>query len=182
MQELQFRSPRSVTQLFEALERSGYVQRLKGARNVRILREPPTAHPERAETVAVPVIGRVAAGLPILAEENIESVIQVSKAIARGSARYFALRVVGDSMDNAGIREDDLVVVRQQPSAIAGDKVVALIDDEATVKVYRPAGDAVVLEPRSTNPKHRPIVVERELVIQGVVVATVPADSGEGAS
>ena len=173
-----FRSPRSVTQFLDALEDAGYIQRLPGARNVRILRDPRASDDERIETVTVPVVGDVAAGSPILAQENIEDYIQVSRSLARGSAPHFALRVRGDSMNEAGISDRDLVLVRQQSTANPGDKVVALIDDSATVKVFRPGGDVVVLEPRSSNPINRPIVVQRDFRIQGVVVAVINGGGG----
>ncbi len=83
-------------------------------------------------------------------------------------------------MNAAGIEEGDLVLVRQQVMADPGAKVVALIDDEATVKIFRPSSDVILLEPRSTNPKHKAIIVEREFRIQGVVVATIrPNDRKE---
>lgn len=77
-------------------------------------------------------------------------------------------------MNEAGINDRDYVLVRQQPTALAGDCVVALIDEDATVKEYQPQKDVVVLRPRSTNPTHRPIIIHPEFRIQGVVVATVP--------
>lgn len=175
-----FRSPRSVGQYLDALEKSGLIERGEGARNIRILRvQPDAAVPDRVGTVQVPVVGNIAAGLPILAEENVEEYISVSARLARAPHRYFLLRVRGDSMNRANIQDGDLVLVRQQPSAQAGDRVVALIDDSATVKVLRVGPDAIVLEPRSTNPRHRPIVLDRGFEVQGVVVATIPR-SGDG--
>jgi repressor LexA len=182
MRELQqlggFRSPRSVGQYLEALERAGYIQRLPGARNLRLLQPSSDLLPDRSETTPIPVVGQVAAGLPLLAEENIVEMRPVSRKLLRGAGQHFLLEVVGDSMNAAGIQDGDLVLVRQQVTAEPGMKVVALIDDEATVKVFRPAGDVVVLEPRSTNPKHKPIIVEREFRIQGIVVATIPPNDG----
>lgn len=179
MQLAGFKSPRSISQFFDALEDAGYIQRLPGARNIRILRDPRfESGAERTETVRVPVVGNVAAGTPILAQENIEDFIDVSRMLAKGSTPHFALRVCGDSMDRAGINDGDLVLVRQQPVADSGEKVVALIDDEATVKVFRPGPESIVLEPRSSNPRHRPIVVERDFRIQGVVVATIVQSAG----
>ncbi len=170
-----FRSPRSVAQFLDALQQAGYIERAAGARNVRILKRPPGAAPsDRADTVLVPLVGRVAAGQPILAAENVEDYIPVSTSLARGRWNYFILRVQGDSMDRAGIQHGDLVLVRQQDTAEPGDKVVALIDDNATVKRLRIGRDAVLLEPLSTNPVHRPIVVGPEFRVQGVVIATIP--------
>jgi repressor LexA len=122
----------------------------------------------------VPVIGQVAAGSPILAIENVETTVPVSKRIARPPYRYFFLRVVGDSMDRAGIQDGSLALVRQQWTARTGDLVVALVDDAATIKRLRIAGEIAVLEPMSANPRHRPIVVDGEFRIQGVVVTTMP--------
>lgn len=171
-----FRSPRSVTQFLEALENAGYVRRGVGVRNIQILRLPaPQATRGHARTVPVPLVGTVAAGLPILAVENVEATIPVSDRLARGNHRYFLLRVSGDSMDKAGIRNRDLVLIRQQATAQPGQFVVALIDDEATVKRLRVTPHAVVLEPVSTNPKHQPIILGRDFTIQGVVVGTIPA-------
>jgi repressor LexA len=171
-----FRSPRSVAQFLDALQQAGYIERAAGARNVRILKRPPGAAPsDRADTVLVPLVGRVAAGQPILAAENVEDYIPVSTSLARGRWNYFILRVQGDSMDRAGIQHGDLVLVRQQDTAEPGDKVVALIDDNATVKRLRIGRDAILLEPLSTNPVHRPIVVGPEFRVQGVVIATIPA-------
>jgi repressor LexA len=178
MQDLAgFRSPRSVAQFLEALERAGYVQRSHGARNVRVLKRPPSTLPDRTDTVAVPLLGHISAGRPILAVENVESHIHVSKKLASGRWNYFLLRVRGDSMNRAGIGDGDLVLVRQQDTARPGEHVVALIDDEATVKRLRFARDAILLEPESTNPAHKPIVVDSDFRIQGVVVATVPKES-----
>jgi repressor LexA len=172
-----FRSPRSVTQFLDALERAGYIERTKGARNVRILRPADGSPiPDRADTVPIPLVGQVAAGRPILAAENVEAYIPVSTKLARGRWQYFLLRVRGDSMNRAGIQDGDLALVRQQSTAQPGEHVVALIDDDATVKRLRVARDAIVLEPVSSNPVHRPIVVDRDFLIQGVVVASIPEE------
>jgi len=150
-----FRSPLGVVQFLEALEKAGYIQRTSGAHNVRILRRPIGVEiPDRAHTVLVPIIGEVAAGRPRLSAENIEGYLPVATSLARGRWNYFLLRVRGDSMDRAGIRDGDLVLVRKQDTADHGDRVVALIDDSATVKRLRAGRDAVLLEPVSTNPAH----------------------------
>lgn len=172
-----FRSPRSVGQFLDALESAGYVERAKGARNVRVLRRPPGVVADRADTVLVPILGHIAAGRPILAAENIEGYISVSTSLARRDSGYFLLRVHGDSMNRAGIQDGDLVLVRQQDTADSGEVVVALIDDDATVKRLRVGRDAIVLEPASTNAAHRPIVLDRNFRIQGVVVSTISEQS-----
>jgi len=169
-----FASPRSVLQFLDVLEGQGLIERGGGARNIRILRVPdPVTDRSRAVTVPVPIVGTVAAGLPILAEENIEGYIPVSTGLATPPNRYFLLRVSGDSMNRAGIQDGGLVLVRQQPSADVGNRVVALINDEATVKRLASRGDVVVLEPESDNPAHKPIILDENFQVQGVVVTTI---------
>jgi repressor LexA len=122
--------------------------------------------------VAIPILGRVAAGLPTLAEENLEGTLPVGRSLVPAGARMFALRVKGDSMIGKGILDGDLVLVRSQNTADPGQVVVAMLDDQATVKTYRPARDQVRFEP--ANPAMQPIVVRkddlRQTTILGVVV------------
>ncbi len=119
----------------------------------------------------VPIVGRVAAGPPILADENIIGEVLVDSRVAR-HGRCFALEVQGDSMIDADIDDGDLVVVRQQPLAESGDIVVALLGEEATVKRLYIRDETIELRPENTS--HRPITVgpEDELRILGKVVAT----------
>ena len=150
------------------LVRKGYLKReARKARSLAIVREPENT---LSVMIAVPIVGRVAAGRPILAVENIVGEIMVEGRIAR-SGRCFALEVAGDSMVNAGIKERDLVVVREQPVAENGDIVVALLEDEATVKRLFIRDEKIELRPE--NPKHRPIPVGPDdgLRILGKVIA-----------
>ncbi len=110
----------------------------------------------------------------MLAEENIEGFIAVSTAIAKSGHKYFLLRARGDSMDKAGIKDGNMVLVRQQSTAHEGERVVALIDDEATIKEYHRSNGVVVLTPRSTNQKHKLIILTDDFQVQGIVVAVVP--------
>ena len=128
----------------------------------------------RAQTVDVPLVGSISCGVPVLAEENVEAMIPVSTKLAKPPAQYFLLRAKGDSMDQKGINDGDLLLVRQQTTARNGDIVVALIDDEATVKEFHSAGETVVLRPRSRNKDHQPIVLTKDFQIQGVVVTSIP--------
>jgi repressor LexA len=173
MDALGYRSPRSAQDVLEQLAKKSVIK--KFASGVYQLRKDPTvADRSRAQTIDVPVVGTVAAGAPILAEENIEAFIPISTALAKPGGKHFLLRVRGDSMNKAGINDGDFVLVRQQVTADPGQYVVALIDDEATVKVYHPGLDVVVLKPVSTNSAHRPIVIDQDFRIQGVVVASIP--------
>jgi repressor LexA len=126
--------------------------------------------------VVVPIIGRVAAGVPLLAEENIEGHVSVDPLFVSSRDRVFALRVVGDSMVERGIHDGDLIVVRQQESEPRqGEVVVALVDGQATVKHFFREGERVRLQP--ANAAMQPIYLadsdQREAAVQGVVVAVM---------
>lgn len=122
-----------------------------------------------SDTVEIPLIGSVACGLPIYAEENIEAKISISKKLVKNVSDYFLLRASGDSMNKKGITSGDLLLIKQQQTANHGDLVVALIDDDATVKEFINNGNTIVLKPHSTNPKHQPIILTTDFRIQGIV-------------
>jgi len=170
--ELGYKSPRTAFLVLESLMENGWVTR-NGSGDLQ-LRKDVSEREDHARTVDVPLVGNVACGTPLLAEENVEARIPVSKSLARAGGRYFLLRAVGDSMNRAGIEDGDLVLVRQQSHAENGDKVVALIDDEATVKEFRRERHAVVLLPRSSNKAHKPIILTENFLVQGIVVAAIP--------
>ncbi len=134
----------------------------------------PDLGPSHAQTTNIPIVGFVACGSPILAMENVEAYIPISTSLAKNGGIYFLLHAKGDSMNLASINDGDLVLVRQQSTANNGDRVVALIDDEATIKAFHKEGGVVVLKPKSSNPIHKPIVLENNFQIQGVVVASFP--------
>ncbi|GAA3351427.1 hypothetical protein GCM10020358_81050 [Amorphoplanes nipponensis] len=117
-------------------------------------------------TVGVPLLGAVAAGSPILAEETLDETLTLPRELV-GRGELFGLRVRGDSMTGAAICDGDVVVIRRQPEAWNGDIVCALIDDEATVKVFRRRAGHVVLEPR--NPAYADIDGDRAVVLGKVV-------------
>ena len=167
------KSPRSVAQYLDALKKRGYIKCGKGARNIKIIKSPYDVS-DSSKTVKVPVIGYVPCGAPFLAEENIERCVIISEKIAKPPYKYFILKAVGDSMNKAGINNCDLVLVRQQMTANNGDIVVALIDDEATIKRLRLNKDHIILAPDSTNSEHCSILLERDFKIQGVVVRSMP--------
>ena len=126
------------------------------------------------KTVYIPLLGSIACGAPILAIENIETEIAVSVDLLKGSNPHFLLRAKGNSMNEVGIRDGDLVLIKQQSTAENGEFVVALIDDDATIKEFHKNSDAIVLKPRSTEQIHQPIILTRDFRIQGIVVATIP--------
>jgi repressor LexA len=133
----------------------------------------PLALPANDDDLAeVPVLGRVAAGLPLLAEEHVIDTVRIDRALLKGGREVFGLKVQGDSMIDAGILNGDYIFVRKQLTAQRGDIVVALIGDEATVKYYYPEKDYVSFKPANKN--MAPILVRaadfRPTMLLGVVV------------
>jgi repressor LexA len=160
---LGFKSPNAAEQHLKALARKGAIKLIAGSSRGIRLPEPP----------GLPVVGRVAAGHPILAEQHIEARVQVDPGLFRPRADYL-LKVVGMSMRDAGILDGDMVVVHRSPEVRNGQVVVARLDDEVTVKRYRQRGAEVWLLPE--NPEFEPIHVdmrERALVIEGVVIGVI---------
>lgn len=163
-----FTSPASAKSHLQALEKKGYIQRRPwSARGIELVKERVQKVFWRHE--GIPLVGRVAAGKPILAEENIEEVLKL-QGIFPHDEDLFALRVQGDSMIEAGIFEGDILIVRQQSTANVGDIVVALIGDEGTVKRYGRAGDHIRLEP--ANAKYPPIITS-EARVAGKVIGVI---------
>ena len=165
---LRFRSPNAAEDHLRALARKGAIELVPGAsRGIRLLQgaAPPAA--------GLPVVGRVAAGSPILAEEHIEDHYRIAPTLFRPRA-HFLLRVRGSSMRDAGILDGDLLAVHRTPEASNGQIVVARLDDEVTVKVFRRRGNKVRLLPR--NAEHTPIDVDlrkQSLVIEGLGVGVL---------
>jgi len=147
------RSTNGVNDHLRALEKKGFLHRedLKS----RALR--PLVSEE--EMIDVPVLGRVAAGQPLLAVQNYEDTVKVDRFFIGQSREVFALRVKGDSMIEAGIFDGDYVFIRKQLQATPGEIVVAMIGDEATVKRYYPEGDTIRFQP--ANSAMAPIIVRR---------------------
>lgn len=170
MKAMKYESPRSAALILDALLKEGVVKRrLNG--NLQLIEDP--AQKSNARTVDVPLVGAVACGGPILAEENIEAMIPVSTDLAKPGRRHFLLKAKGDSMASTGINDGDLVLVKQQSTAIQGEIVVALIDDEATIKEFHRTSNAIILKPNSPNKAHKPIILTRDFQIQGVVVKAI---------
>jgi repressor LexA len=164
-------STSSVAHQLRALERKGYLRRDPNRpRAVGVL--PPDADADditaghRPKPAYVPVVGRIAAGGPILAEQAIEDVFPLPKEIV-GEGSLFLLKVVGDSMVGAAITDGDWVVVRQQPTAENGDIVAAMIDGDATVKTFKRRDGHVWLMPH--NPLFEPIPGDEASVLGRVV-------------
>jgi repressor LexA len=158
------RSTNGVNDHLRALERKGYLRRedmkSRALKLVSGMGTQPTSVPAKAEDddmIEVRVLGRVAAGLPLLAEENVIDTVRVDRMLVRGGREVFGLRVTGDSMIEAGIMSGDYIFVKKQSTAERGDIVVALIGDEATVKYFHPERDYVRFQP--ANSQMAPILV-----------------------
>lgn len=151
------KSTSSVHAHLETLEKNGYLRRdPTKPRAIEILDD--TFNLTRREIVQIPIIGRVAAGTPILATENIEDYFPLPAEFAP-NAELFMLNVKGESMVNAGIMDGDKILVQRQDTARNGDMVVALVDDSATVKTFYKEDGHIRLQPE--NDKMDPIIVEQ---------------------
>lgn len=166
-----YNSPRSVQLMLLRLQKAKLLRYSGGIIVLSTKNRPVSEH-----TVDVPLVGAVACGAPSLAEQEPEAMIPVSIKIAWPGSTYFLLRASGTSMNRAGINDGDLLLVRQQSTADEGEKVVALINDDATVKRFHREGDVVILRPDSTDASHRPIVLSEGFLIQGVVAAVLPSN------
>jgi len=167
------KSPRSAVLVINRLIDAGLVRKFGRKLKLADLRDSLQAS---VSTVRIPLVGSVACGTPILAQENVEAYIPVSTALAKSGSKYFLLRAEGDSMNEAGIQDNDIILVRQQSTATNGDRVVALIDDAATVKLFEKTDDAVILRPKSSNKEHSPIILTDNCRVQGVVLAVLPSN------
>lgn len=174
MTELGYSSPRSASLLVASLIVNGFIKRRLDD-SLQVVKDL-TDDPARAQTIEIPLVGTVACGTPILAEENIEAMVPVSIQLAKPSHRYYLLRAKGDSMNLAGINDGNILLIQQQETAESGDKVVALIDNEATVKIFEQTDHAIILRPKSSNQMHKPIILTNDFKIQGLVKAVLPAD------
>jgi len=162
------RGPKAPQKTLQILEKKGHIRRVPGgSRAIEILGG---VSLQKRATLSVPIVGGVRAGEPILAIENIEGYINLDRSLV-SSEDVFLLRVQGDSMIDAHIQDGDFALVKPQPNAENGEIVVALIDDEATIKRIFKKRDLIRLE--AANPTMEPIVVskgEKRVAIVGKVV------------
>ena len=177
------RSTNGVNDHLRALERKGYLTRedmkSRALRPTTLASQvlgdagvPSEPAANDVDFVEVPVLGRVAAGLPLLAEEHVIDTVHIDRTLVKGGREVFGLKVHGDSMIEAGILNSDYIFVKKQLTANRGDIVVALIGDEATVKYYYPEKDHVRFQPANKN--MAPIYVRaadfKPTMLLGVVV------------
>src|SRR4030042_332976 len=168
------KGPRARQKTLSILERKGYLRKVPGgSRAIEVLKyvDKDGRHGGLPyTTLSIPIVGRVKAGDPILAIENIEGYINLDRTLV-SSENVFLLRVKGDSMIDAHIQDGDFALVKPQPNADNGEIVVALIEDEATIKRIFKKRDLIRLEP--ANPEMEPIVIrkgEKKVTIVGKVI------------
>ncbi len=166
---LNMKSTSTVHSYITRLEEKGVITKDPG--KSRTLRVDTSSSSKSSSTLRVPILGKVAAGMPILAVENYEGYIDVPKPSSSTTANdLFALKVQGESMIEAGIMDGDLLVIEKRNTASDGEIVVALVDDEATVKTFYKEDGRFRLQPENSTMK--PIYV-KELIILGKVVASM---------
>ncbi|TDW22556.1 transcriptional repressor LexA [Kribbella kalugense] len=166
------RSSSSVSKHLASLEDKGFLRRSPSVSrpiDVRMFLQDSGAAQTSDDNVPVPVVGDIAAGTPISAVEHVDDVMQLPRGLT-GRGTVFGLRVRGESMIDAAICDGDIVVVRQQSEAHSGQIVAAMIDEEATVKVYRRRNGHVFLEPR--NPAYEVIDGDNATIL-GIVVSVL---------
>jgi repressor LexA len=163
-------STASVSHQLNKLELLGYLSRdPRRPRTIDLIGEEDLADVPRPDTAFVPLVGRIAAGIPITAEQNVEEIFSLPRQLV-GQGELFLLKVVGDSMIDAAICDGDWVVVRQQQTADNGDIVAALIEEEATVKTFKQRDGHTWLLPR--NSAFEPILGDHAVIL-GKVVAVL---------
>lgn len=157
-EQLGIRSTNGVKTLVDALVRKGFLRPIEGrARGLELTASGRQGPPASGAVVWVPLIGRVAAGEPILAVENVEEMLPVDRSLLRGD-ESFALEVKGDSMVDAGILDGDIVFAQSTETARSGEMIVARVGEEATVKFYFPETRRIRLQP--ANARYDPILVD----------------------
>ncbi|EKD57449.1 MAG: hypothetical protein ACD_57C00293G0002 [uncultured bacterium] len=158
----------SVQRHTDALKEKGYLENTRGI-----------SLPPQSSKVQIPLVGNVACGVPLLATENIEAYVSYDASKIKGTAQdYFFLRAVGDSMNKTNVSgktidDGDYVLIKKQSAANSGDRVVALIGDEATIKKLVPVDGAVRLEPESSNPSNKPIYLFEDFSVQGIAADVI---------
>jgi len=156
-------TPKGAYDHLKAIEKKGFIKTEKNrSRAIELVK---TNTDVDFDMIKIPLVGRVAAGVPILAEENIEEYLTFPRSMipANSERDIFALRVTGDSMIDAKINDGDIAIIKKTSTAENGDIVVALIDDEATLKYFYKEKDHIRLEP--ANSKYKPIITKNAIII-----------------
>jgi repressor LexA len=172
--QFSFKSPNAVQEHLKALERKGQIRRSPNRwRGLELVTSSSRKDEAVQSTISIPLIGRITAGLPILAEENFDGTISVDHSLVGRSVKLFALHVRGNSMIKAGIYDGDIAVAQQQVTANQGDIIIALLGDEATMKRFHRKNNVITLQPE--NDAMQPIKISKgsDFKILGKVIATL---------
>lgn len=171
MDKMGYKSKRSISILVDRLIEKGLLGKGKngGIKLVKSFNDP-----YHEETEDVPLLGEIACGVPIFAEQNVEAVFSISTKFLTPGSKYFLLRADGHSMNSPidgrePIHNKDLILVKLQNWANDGDWVVALVNNEATIKEFHKKSDHILLLPRSNKPEYKPMILNEEFKIQGIV-------------
>jgi len=166
------KSTNGVRDALNSLEKKGMIKKFSNqARGIEL---PQSAYSSQANTAELPLIGRIAAGTPILAQENIEETLTIDQSLLPRSSEIFALRVEGDSMTGDGIFNGDIAIIRMQKSAEQGQIIAAIIDgSNATLKHYYPTQNKIEL--RASNPRYLPITISEgeDFSIAGILAGII---------
>lgn len=168
-ESLKLKSKNAIAKMLNALEEKGYIKKSGKARGIEVMDQ--EGSPVSRGMMNVPLLGRITAGLPMLAEEQIEDWLSLPTSLIRGRKDVFLLKVQGMSMKDAGILNGDLVIVKQQKLAEINDIVVALLEDEATVKRLVKKDNRFYL--KAENKEYPNIYPEHEWSIQGKVIGLI---------
>lgn len=172
MTKLKVAYPRGVQRHLEALEKKGYISRDSRSRGITVAERFRDKLSDLSDKIiSIPLLGRIPAGGPMLAEENIEEWVTLPTELTKGKQDVFILKTQGDSMIGAGIFDGDLLIVQPQETAQHGDIVVALLGDDATVKRFVQKDNMAYL--KAENPAYKNIYPDQEWTVQGKVMAVV---------
>lgn len=168
--EMGYASKRSIAVLIEKLVEKGELKKVNG--NIKLTR---TNDSSNDNTIDVPLLGEISCGIPIFAEQNVKAVYAISTKFAKPGNSYFLLSAFGKSMNkpnngNKAINDGDVVLVKVQNFAEDKDWVVALVNNDATIKEFYKRSNHILLKPSSTHKEYKPMILQEDFQIQGVVV------------
>lgn len=167
-EEFEFKSLGSVQRYLKYLKEAGYIKNnWNQRRGITPLKK--SNNCETTSSIEIPLFGDIAAGDPILALENPEETLSIPPSMIQRRGKFFALRVQGDSMIEDGIFDQDFIIAKYQQTANTGDKIVAVVDGEATLKVFFPQQDHIQLRPANTNYKNIIVSPDQDFKIAGIL-------------
>lgn len=168
------KSINTITRNLKSLERKGYIFRRKHARRSIEIIGFDEKKGKTVSTISLPVVASVGCDdLSVIAQENYGEFLDVDKDLVKDPTKDFILRVIGDSMNDAEINSGDYVLVERTEQANSGDRIVAIVDNMATVKRLQKTDKATILWPESKDPKYKPIILKENYKIAGKVICTI---------